>query len=76
MASQDSSPVKVHIYDLSKGLARALSQNFIGEFKFYLQTNLTSLLLTSHYLNRLIYILTVRLVITIRHLIITTTLVI
>ncbi|KAL8616911.1 hypothetical protein ACOMHN_041830 [Nucella lapillus] len=30
MTSEESYPVKVYIYDLSKGLARSLSQSFIG----------------------------------------------
>lgn len=31
MATEESFPVKVYIYDISKGLARALSQGFIGK---------------------------------------------
>jgi hypothetical protein len=36
--AEESWPVKVYIYDISKGMARSLSQAFIGKISKYNQT--------------------------------------
>ena len=36
--AEESWPVQVYIYDISKGMARSLSQAFIGKISKYNQT--------------------------------------